>query len=219
MAELDRLAGLEGAIFIDVYGGAEEAAGRIKIADTFEWVLTEEVRTEEASIKGEFESRHKIIRITYRIRCQRYCQGPAVFSREVRAYLANSSGRIGAGDTGEAGGTDTTGLLSAMGTAAGVDSGSMGTVGTFFGGAASPTAPHTGSTANVRPPVHFAMYASEASPSGTLIGGSLDPFPGSIMVSGSGFLVRGDFAVPREDVLRDGLEILVDGPLNYAEIA
>ena len=218
MAELDRLTGLEGAIFIDLYGTTEAAAERIKIADTFEWSLTEEVRTEDVTIKGESESRHKIIRATYRIRCQRYCQGPAVFSREVRAYLKDNGGRIGAGDTGESGGTETTGQLAVMGTTAGVDSGAMGS-GTFFGGTGVATALGSGTASNVRPPVHFAMYAAEASASGTLIGGSLDPTSGSIMVSGQGYLVRGDFSVPREDVLRDGLEILVDGPLNYAEIA
>ncbi len=219
MAELDRLTGLEGAIFIDLYGSTEAGTERIKIADSFEWSLTEEIRTEDATIKGEFESRHKIIRATYRIRCQRYVQGPAVFSREVRAYLKDNGGRIGAGDTGETGGTETTGQLAVMGTTAGVDSGAMGTSGTFFGGIGVATVQGSGTASNVRPPVHFAMYAAEASASGTLIGGTLDPTSGSIMVSGQGYLVRGDFSVPREDVQRDGLEILVDGPLNYAEIA
>jgi len=221
MAELDRLTGLYGAVYIDLYGSTEQDSERIKIADTQQWSLSQEVRTEDATIKGEVSRRHKVIGATSRIRIERWVQGPAVFSREVRAYLLDDSGRIGATNAAATtGGTVTTAQLADMGTTAGVDGGAMGTSGTFFGGATVATAFGTGTASNDRCPVSFALLAVNSTAAGSFIAaGTAGTQTGSVIVTGQGYLVRGDFSVPRDGLQTDALEILVDGALGYAEFA
>jgi hypothetical protein len=202
MAAEDRLTGKMATIYLDLYSASEGAGERVRVLDAFDWELTTEVRTEDATIKGESSTRHKVINSTSTWRADRYVQAPAAFSREVIQYLQNPTGAN----------------LAAMGTLAGVDSGADGT-GTLFGGGAVATAFGAGTAANVRPAVHFALYLVDDKVDSGIADPIADvaPLANSSRYSGQGFLVRGIIGAPRNDAINDRLEVLVDGPLTYAE--